>query len=71
MKPVALVFETRPEAIKAGTAKLVGTDFYRVIKETLNLLNSKEAYDKMSRAENPFGDGTASIKIVKHLVNKM
>ena len=68
-KPVLVMRETteRPEAVKAGTVFLVGTNKERIIKETNNLLNSKEAYLKMSMLHNPYGDGTACEKIVNFM----
>jgi len=53
----------RPEAIKAGTAKLVGTEPKRIIKETTRLLNSNRLYQKMAQVKNPFGDGRAAQRI--------
>ena len=65
-KPVLVLRETteRPEAIAAGTAKLVGTQSDAIATAALNLLNSSKAYDAMAQAVNPFGDGTASQRIV-------
>ena len=57
----------RPEALKAGTVKLVGTDPRVILKESQRLLDNKKEYDKMSKAHNPYGDGFASEKIVKFL----
>ncbi len=65
-KPV-LVMRTeteRPEGIQAGTAKLVGPFEDRIIEETETLLRDKEAYDKMAKAVNPYGDGHAAERIV-------
>ena len=66
-KPVLVLRETteRPEAVSAGTAKLVGTDRDCIVKETLNLLKHPEAYQQMANAVNPFGDGQASDRILK------
>ena len=66
-KPVLVLRKTteRPEAIKAGTAKLIGTNPKSIFDETSNLLNNKKAYEKMSKAVNPFGDGKASYRILK------
>lgn len=66
-KPVLVLRETteRPEAIAAGTAKLVGTDAKAIAAATLELLNSRVAYDTMAKAVNPFGDGKASQRIVE------
>ena len=57
----------RPEALKAGTVKLVGTNPNVILKESQNLLDNKKEYDKMSKAHNPYGDGFASEKIVNFL----
>ncbi len=64
-KPVLVMRETteRPEAIDAGTVKLVGTDADLIIRETTSLLDDPAAYDTMSRAHNPYGDGKASARI--------
>ncbi|MEO0019084.1 MAG: UDP-N-acetylglucosamine 2-epimerase (non-hydrolyzing) [candidate division WOR-3 bacterium] len=53
----------RPEAIEAGTAKLLGTEPARIIRETSILLKSKRCYQKMARAKSPFGDGRAAKRI--------
>ena len=53
----------RPEAVNAGIAKIVGTDQQRIVDETSNLLNNKEAYSAMARTTNPFGDGRAAARI--------
>jgi UDP-N-acetylglucosamine 2-epimerase (non-hydrolysing) len=68
-KPVLVMRDTteRPEALKAGTVKLVGTDVQTMIAEVDELLNSQSAYDKMSFAHNPYGDGNASRRIVESL----
>lgn len=69
-KPVLVVRDTteRPEGIKAGTLKLVGTEKENIIKETCRLLDSKDAYEKMSRADNPYGDGNASKRITEAIL---
>lgn len=66
-KPVLVMREVteRPEAIEAGTVKLVGTDSEKIINEISELLDSSEKYEEMSRAVNPYGDGLASKRIVK------
>lgn len=71
-KPVLVMRDTteRPEAIKAGTVKLVGTDVNMITKEVDILLNSSEEYSKMSFAHNPYGDGNAVKKIIKILKEK-
>ena len=68
-KPVLVMRETteRPEGVEAGTAKLVGTDADAIVTEIFTLLDDKAAYDAMSRAHNPFGDGQASRRIVEIL----
>lgn len=58
----------RPEAIEAGTARLVGTDFDRIVEQTQLLLEDEEEYAKMARAINPFGDGHAATRIVDALL---
>ena len=64
-KPVLVMRETteRPEGVVAGTAKLVGTDRGRIVREVLSLLDDEAAYRAMARAHNPFGDGLASQRI--------
>lgn len=68
-KPVLVMRETteRPEALEAGTVKLVGTDYDRIVEEVSVLLDSSEAYERMSRAVNPYGDGKACGRIVTSL----
>lgn len=65
-KPVLVMRESteRPEALAAGTVKLVGTNFKLIIDETEKLLNNKKEYDIMSKAHNPYGDGNASKRII-------
>lgn len=58
----------RPEAIKAGTAKIVGSNPNKIFKEANNLLTNQKEYQKMSKAINPFGDGKASERIVKYCI---
>ena len=64
-KPVLVMRDTteRPEAVEAGTVKLVGTDDDLIVRETSKLLDNPEAYYAMSRAHNPYGDGLASKRI--------
>ncbi len=64
-KPVLVMRDTteRPEGIKAGTLKLVGTDEENIYREFKLLLTNKEEYEKMSNASNPYGDGFASKRI--------
>lgn len=68
-KPVLVMRDTseRPEAIQAGTAKLVTTDPIRVIRETQKLISDAAAFKAMARAVNPFGDGRAAERIVTYL----
>jgi UDP-N-acetylglucosamine 2-epimerase (non-hydrolysing) len=70
-KPVLVMRDTteRPEGIVAGTAKLVGTDDKRILTELAVLMSDPAAYAAMSRAHNPFGDGTASRQIARILVD--
>lgn len=65
-KPVLVMRDTteRPEALTAGTVKLVGTDYDRISKEISALLEDPQAYEKMSKAVNPYGDGVACHRIV-------
>jgi len=64
-KPVLVMRDTteRPEAVTAGTVKLVGTDMQKIIDEAIDLLDSKSAYNAMARAMNPYGDGKAAERI--------
>ena len=57
----------RPEAVEAGTVRLVGTDKDKIVAEAEALLDSKSHYDAMARAHNPYGDGHASERIAEHL----
>jgi len=57
----------RPEAIDAGTVKLVGTDADTIVRETALLLDDEAVYNTMSRAHNPYGDGKAAGRIVKEI----
>lgn len=72
-KPVVVMRDTteRPEAVSAGTVVLVGTDKNKIVNTIDNLLNNKERYIQMSMAHNPYGDGTASDKIIQHIVEKL
>jgi UDP-N-acetylglucosamine 2-epimerase (non-hydrolysing) len=65
-KPVLVMRNTteRPEALDAGTVKLVGTDYDTIVNSVSTLLNNKEEYNKMSKAVNPYGDGKACGRIV-------
>lgn len=68
-KPVLVMRDTteRPEALEAGTVKLVGTDYDRIVNETSRLLTDENAYTNMSKTVNPYGDGTACKRIVAYL----
>lgn len=70
-KPVLVLRDTteRPEAIEAGTVKLIGTDQSRVYEETTLLLSNPEEYAKMAEACNPYGDGLASKRIVEAILH--
>lgn len=69
-KPVLVMRDTteRPEALEAGTVKLVGTNYEKIIEEVSRLLDDTSYYNKMSRATNPYGDGLACERIVKKLI---
>jgi len=70
-KPVLVMRDTteRPEALSAGTVKLVGTDFNKIVNEVSVLLDDNQAYERMSKAVNPYGDGFACKRIVETLNN--
>ena len=57
----------RPEALASGTVHLVGTDYVKIMNEVSLLLDDRVAYDKMSKAVNPYGDGRACSRIVRIL----
>ena len=69
-KPVLVMRDTteRPEALEAGTVKLVGTDFDKIVSEVSCLIDDPAAYERMSRAVNPYGDGLACSRIVATLM---
>ena len=69
-KPVLVMRETteRPEALQAGTVKLVGTDSAKIVREMQSLLDSDLAYNAMSKAHNPYGNGGSCEKIVKFMM---
>jgi UDP-N-acetylglucosamine 2-epimerase (non-hydrolysing) len=71
-KPTLVMRETteRPEAIEAGTARLVGTERHRIVTEAERLLRDKEAYRAMAQAGSPFGDGHAAERIAQILLSK-
>lgn len=68
-KPVLVMRDTteRPEALSAGTVKLVGTDYDKIVNEVSALIDDSAAYEKMSHAVNPYGDGMACERIVENL----
>ena len=70
-KPVLVMRDTteRPETLSAGTVKLVGTDFNKIVNEVSVLLDDNQAYERMSKAVNPYGDGFACKRIVETLNN--
>lgn len=72
-KPVLVMRDTteRPEALDAGTVKLVGTISEMIIQEAQKLLDDKTEYEKMSKAHNPYGDGKACEKIVDFILREM
>ena len=71
-KPVLVMRDTteRPEGVKAGTLKLVGTDEQVIYQNFKALLEDKDVYDKMSHAANPYGDGTACRQIADILLGE-
>lgn len=68
-KPVLVMRDTteRPEAVQAGTVKLVGTDYHKIVDEVSALLQDTEVYNRMSQAVNPYGDGKACERITASL----
>ena len=72
-KPVLVMRDTteRPEALYAGTVKLVGTDYNKIVNEVSSLIDDKAAYEKMSKAVNPYGDGLACGRIVNALLYRI
>tara|TARA_Y200000002_G_scaffold131509_1_gene108335 strand:- start:14032 stop:15165 length:1134 start_codon:yes stop_codon:yes gene_type:complete len=71
-KPVLVLRNTteRPEAVEAGTVKLVGTNFEAIVNESQKFLDDEKEYKKMSKAHNPYGDGSASKRIVNFFKTK-
>ena len=71
-KPVLVLRDTteRPEAVEAGTVKLVGTAYEDVLQETNRLLDDAEHYRSMAEAANPYGDGNACERIIKAILRK-
>ena len=61
----------RPEALDAGTVKLVGTDTELIIKEAQELIDNEDAYEQMAMSHNPYGNGSASEKIVKYIYDTL
>lgn len=72
-KPVLVMRDTteRPEALEAGTVELVGTEYFRIVDKVSKLLTDQEAYEKMSHAVNPYGDGKASNRIINFFKEKI
>ena len=70
-KPVLVMRDTteRPEAVEAGTVRLVGTDVAKIVSTVSELIESPSLYKEMSRAHNPYGDGLASKRIIDSLLN--
>ena len=68
-KPVLVMRDTteRPEALESGTVHLVGTNYEKIVGEVRTLLDNTEAYERMSKAVNPYGDGLACARIIKYL----
>ena len=71
-KPVLVMRDTteRPEALESGTVHLVGTDYIKIVNEVSALLDDDVAYNRMSKAVNPYGDGKACERIVNSLLDK-
>lgn len=72
-KPVLVLRDTteRPEGVEAGTLKLAGTNEESIYRKTKELLDNPKEYDRMSNAFNPYGDGTASMRIVDEIIRRM
>lgn len=70
-KPVLVMRETteRPEAVDAGTVRLVGTSRQKIVEEARRLLSDPAAYDAMAKAHNPYGDGLAVGRIVESILS--
>lgn len=70
-KPVLVIREVteRPEGVEQGTAKLVGTDPEKIVKNVKTLIINKKIYNRMAKSQNPYGDGTSSDKIIKIFKN--
>lgn len=69
--PVLVMRDTteRPEAVEAGTVKLVGTDIQKIVTAVVELLDHESAYERMSYAHNPYGDGAACQRIIEGIAN--
>ena len=69
-KPVLVIRNTteRPEAVEAGTVKLVGTDVNNIVDNLNELLTNSKLYEEISFAHNPYGDGNASKKILSYIL---
>jgi len=72
-KPVLVMRKEteRPEAIEAGTAKLVDPDSHQIFEETQRLLDDEREYAKMAKQVNPFGDGHAAERVVEFILEKL
>lgn len=72
-KPIIVTRERteRPEAVEAGTVKLVGTDRQKIVQEAVTLLNDPQAYAVMAQSLSPYGDGKAASRIVGHLMTHL
>jgi UDP-N-acetylglucosamine 2-epimerase (non-hydrolysing) len=72
-KPVLVLRDTteRPEALEAGVVKLVGTNKDLIVKESCELIENKESYEKMARVQNPYGDGKSAARVVKILKEQL
>ena len=71
-KPVLVLREVteRPEAVESGAVKIAGTQTDRIVAETVRLLEDKKEYQRMADAKNPYGDGTAGLKIVRRFLRE-
>lgn len=71
-KPVLVMRNTteRPEALSAGTVKLVGTDYSRIVNEVSALIDDRNHYEEMSQAVNPYGDGYACERIISTFIHR-
>ena len=72
-KPVLVMRDTteRPEAIDAGTVKLVGANYENICSAVSALIDNAEVYNAMSKAVNPYGDGLACLRIIDYLKNNI